>query len=195
MFSAPSRCLSLPVVRCPSPFLAAGPRFGMTHAAKVKIWLIVVSLFLLRFYSSQSFKYNNRWTRAGRDGEERIGMGPTRAATETRNGTGGQERPTDTSSIVFNSFYSPSRSSSFQLPLILQSTPTGGVGWSVSVAGGTTHRSYPPREVGGATGMYSVIFVRCSHLLFFSLFLFSVVSFLRRLSTGGLGRGRTVLEP
>ena len=33
----------------------------------------------------------------------------------------------------------------------------------------------------GATGMYSVIFVHCSPLLFFSLFLFSVVSFFAKI--------------
>ena len=39
--------------------------------------------------------------------------------------------------------------------------------------------------------MYSVIFVRYSPLLFFSLFLFFVVFFFAKISTGGLGRGRT----
>ena len=63
------------------------------------------------------------------------------------------------------------------LPLFLQSTPTGEAGWGVSDAGGTTYRSHPPPEVGGATGVYSVIFVCYSPLLFFSLFLFFVVSF------------------
>ena len=43
---------------------------------------------------------------------------------------------------------------------------------------------------GGATGVYSVIFVCYSPLLFFSLFLFFVVSFFAKISTGGLGRGR-----
>ena len=32
-------------------------------------WMIVVSLFLLSFYSSQFVEYKNRWTRAERDGE------------------------------------------------------------------------------------------------------------------------------
>ena len=42
----------------------------MTHTTKGKIWLIVVSLFLLSFYSSQSVEYSSRWTRAERDGED-----------------------------------------------------------------------------------------------------------------------------
>ena len=75
------------------------------------------------------------------------------------------------------------------LPLFLQSTPTGEAGWGVSDAGGTTYRSHPPPEVGGATGVYSVIFVCYSPLLFFSLFLFFVVSFFAKISTGGAGAG------
>ena len=42
----------------------------MTHTTKGKIWLIVVSLFLLSFYSSQSVEHNNRWTMAELDGED-----------------------------------------------------------------------------------------------------------------------------
>ena len=61
----------------------------------------------------------------------------------------------------------------------------------MSYASGTTHCSYPPREVGEATGMYLVIFVRSSPLLFFSLFLLLLSLFSQRLPTGGLGRGRT----
>ena len=47
------------------------------HIMKGKIWLIVVSLFLLSFYSSQSVEYNNRWTRAERDGEDRTDQDET----------------------------------------------------------------------------------------------------------------------
>ena len=48
-----------------------------------------IFVVLLNFYLSQSIKYNNRWTRAGWDGKERIGIKPTRAATETRDSKGG----------------------------------------------------------------------------------------------------------
>ena len=57
--------------------------------------------------------------------------------------------------------------------------------------GQTTYRLHPPREVGGARGVYSVIFARYSPLLFFSLFLFFIVSFFAKISTGGLWWGRT----
>ena len=106
------------------------------------MWLIVVSLFLLSFYSSHSVEYNNRWTRAGRDGEEQTSIGPTQATTETQDGTGGQEQPTGASSIIFNSFYSPSHSSSFRLPLFLQSTPTGGTGSGVSEGKGPSRKNH-----------------------------------------------------
>ena len=119
-------------------------------------------------------------TTTGWDGEERIGIGPTRAATETRGSTGGRSdwwvRPLSCfnfSALLLILLLS-------DLPLFLQSTPTGEAGWGVSDAGGTTYRSHPPPEVGGATGVYSVIFVCYSPLLFFSLILFFVVSFFSR---------------
>ena len=59
----------------------------------------------------------------------------------------------------------------------LQSTPACEAGWGVRNAVRTMYCSHPPREVEGATGVYSVIFVCYSPLLFFSLFLFFVVSF------------------
>ena len=59
-----------------------------------------IFVVLLSFYSAQSIEYNNRCTRAGWDGEERIGIRPTQAATETRDGKGGQERA-GTFSILF----------------------------------------------------------------------------------------------
>ena len=115
-------------------------------------------------------------------------MGPTRTATETRDGTGGQERPTGTPSNIFEFFLLSFSFSSFWLPLFLQSTPTGEAGWGMSDVGETTHRPCPPPEVGGATGMYSNCFYsRFLLILFFSGCFFSTEYDDRR---GGMGRGQ-----
>ena len=70
--------------------------------------------------------------------------GRRQTIVETRDGTGGGRSDQRVCSLSF--------SSSFRLPLFLQSTTTGGAGWGVSKAGGTTYCSHPPREVGGGGG-------------------------------------------
>ena len=109
-----SLCL-FSVVSLPSPFLATGPRFGMT---KIKIWLIVVFLLtpsrcgmflifftaLLLFFASDrlSFPWSIITGGAGRDGAEQNGNGPTWVATATLDGR--QAGFTGTFSFIFLSF-------------------------------------------------------------------------------------------
>ena len=108
-FSAPSRWLSLPVVRPSSLFHAAGPRFGMT---KGKIWLIVKFLLFFLWHllcppfpsTRACWLGDGRWIREERDGEKQSRTGTTRTATATQGGTKGQVRPTCTSSVMFAFF-------------------------------------------------------------------------------------------
>ena len=87
------------------------------------------SLVSIYFYSSQSVKYNSRWIWERRDGEEWYGIGPTRATTETQDGTGGRSDRRERLLSFLNSFYSP-----LLLILLLfgcpflQSTIIGGAG-------------------------------------------------------------------
>ena len=90
----------------------------MTHTTKGMIWLIVVSLFLLSFYQSQSVEYNNGWTRAERDGEEGMDQDGTNTDGDRNAGRYGGSEAINACVLChyFNSFHSPSHSFSFRLP-------------------------------------------------------------------------------
>ena len=167
----------------------------MTHTTKYKIWLIVVSLFLLSFYSPQSIEYNNR--SIGGQGQSRTGrmerkrMGPTRTATETQDDAGGQERQTRTFSIIFKFFL---LSFSFFFFLVASFSAEyvnmrGGMGneWR-----GRDYVPFVPSSGGrGGNGyVFGHFYLLFSSSLLLAIFI-AAVSFLRRLPTGGLGRGRT----
>ena len=85
----------------------------------------------------------------GQGGTGRNGTGWDQRGRRQKRGTvrGGRSDRRVCPLSFFNSFCSPSHSSSFRLPFFLQSTPTGEAGWGVSDADGTTYRSHPPREV------------------------------------------------
>ena len=136
-------------------------------------------------FSALPFRPQEPHRRAGRDGAERNGTGPTRTVTATRDGR--QAGATGTSSFIllYLLLSSSSRSSSFLLSLFPWSTTTGGAGWDVTDAGATATRD------GGATGTHSVVF------LFF--FLYSPFSsspsssfpIIYSTTTGGTGRDGT----
>ena len=136
-------------------------------------------------FSALPFRLQEPHRRAGRDGAERNGTGPTRAVTATRDGR--QAGATGTSSFIllYLLLSSSSRSSSFLLSLFPWSTTTGGAGWDVTDAGATATRD----GTGGQRVRILLFF--CSS---FSTLLFLLLPLLLfRLSTvqQQAGRGRT----
>ena len=114
-------------------------------------------------------EYNNRRTRAGRDGTGRNGTkrDRTNASGDRNEGRyGGKERPTGTSFVIFKFFLLSFSFFFFPVASFLQSTAIGGARWGVTNAGGMAYRSCPHQEVEGG-GRVCVRYFLCYILLFF----------------------------